>query len=61
MNDEAFESIELLRLKYRRAEEIILIVRKICSRQKLGPPSVICRNIKALKKVLMNQAEMTEI
>ena len=29
--------------------------------QKLGPPSLICRNFKDLRKILLNQAEIIEI
>ena len=39
MNDEEFGSIELLRLKYRRGDQIIQTFCKIGSRQKLGPLS----------------------
>ena len=38
MIDEEFESIELLRLKYRRGDEIIQTFCKIGSPQKYGPP-----------------------
>ena len=57
MNDEEFESVKLLKLKYRRADQIIQTFLKIGSPQKLGPPSLTCRNFKILRKVLLNQAE----
>ena len=61
MNDEEFGSIKLLKLKYRRGDQIIQNFCKIGSPQKLGPRSLICRNFKALKKVLLNHAECIEI
>ena len=41
MNDYEFGSIKLLKLKYRREDQIIQILCKIGSPQKLGPPSLI--------------------
>ena len=61
MNDEKFESLKLLKLKYRRGDQIIQTFYKIGSDQKLGPPSLICRNFKNLRKILMNHAECIEI
>ena len=61
MNDKEFGSIELLRLNYRRAEQIIQTFWKIGSPQKLGLPSLICTNFWALRKVLLIHAEMTKI
>ena len=61
MNDEEFGSIELLRLKYRRGEQIIETFCKIGSCQKLGPHSLISRNFKALRKILVNHAEYIEM
>ena len=61
MNDEEFGSVKLLKLKYRRVDQIIQTFCKIGSPQKLGPASLICRNFKTLKKVLLNQAECIEI
>ena len=57
MNDKVFGSKELLRLKYRRGDQIILTFCKIGSLQKLGPPSFICRNFKTLRKVLPNKTK----
>ena len=61
MNDEEFGSVKLLKLKYRRGDQIIQTLRKIVSPQKLGPPSLISRNFKTLRKVLLNHAECIEI
>ena len=61
MNDEEFESTELLKFKYRRGDQIIQTSFKICSPQKLGPPSLTFRNFKTLRKVLLNHAVCIEI
>ena len=60
MNDDEFGSIKLLKLKYRRGDEIIQTFCKTGSTQKLGPPSLICRHFKTLRKVLLNHAERIE-
>ena len=57
MNDEEFGSIELLKLKYRRWDQIIQTFCKIGSPQNLGVPFLISRNFKILRKVLLNHAE----
>ena len=54
INDEEFESKGLLKLKYRRVDQIIQTFCKIDSPQKLGPPSLIYRNMKTLRQVLLN-------
>ena len=57
-----FQSKKLLKLKYRREDEIIQTFCKIGSPQKLGaPPSLICRNFKTLRKVFLIHAKSTEI
>ena len=61
MNDDGFGSIKLLKLKYRRGDEIIQTFCKTGSTQKLGPPSLICRHFKTLRKVLLNHAECIKI
>ena len=61
MNDYEFWSMKLLKLKYRRRDEIIQNLCKIGSPQKLGLPSLICRNFKTLRKVLLNYAETFKI
>ena len=61
MNDEDSGSMKLLKLKHRRADEIIQTFCRIGSTQKLGPPSLICGNFKSLAKVLLNHTECMEI
>ena len=61
INDEEFKSKKLLKLKYRREDQIIQTLCKIGSPQKLGPPSLICRNFKTLRKAFLIHAEWTEI
>ena len=61
MNDEEFGSIEFLRLKYRRGDQTIQTFGKIDSLQKLGLPSLICRNLRTLRKVFLIHAEWTEV
>ena len=46
MKADEFWFIKLLKLKYRRGDEIIRTFCKIGSPQKLGSPSLICRNLK---------------
>ena len=60
MNDEEFGSRNLLRLKYRREDQIIQRFFLTGSPQTLGPPSLICRNFKIQGKVLLSYAEMNE-
>ena len=50
MNYAEFGSTKLLKLKYRRGDQIIQTFCIIGSPQKLGPPSLICRNFKSLTK-----------
>ena len=61
MNDGEFGSIELLRLKYRSGDQIIQTFCEIGSTQKLGPPSLICTNLKTLRKAFHIHAEWTGI
>ena len=61
MNDEDIGSRKLLKLKYRKGDQIIQTFCKIGSPQKLGRPSLICRNFKTLRKVFLIHAEWTEI
>ena len=61
MNFEESASIKLLKLKYRKVDQIIQTFSKIGSPQKLAPPSLICRNFKALRKAFLIDAEWTEI
>ena len=61
MNDKEFGSIKLSKLKYRRGHQIIQTFCKIGSPKKLGLPSLICRNFRTLRKVVLIHAEWTEI
>ena len=61
INYNEFGSINLLKLKYRRADQIIQTLCKTGSTEKLGPPSLICRNFKTLRKLLLNYAECIEM
>ena len=61
MNDCEFKAIEFLKLIYRSGDQIIQTFCKIGSPQKLGPPSLICRNFNTLTKALLNHAESFEI
>ena len=61
MNDKEFGSLKVLKLKYRRGDQIIQTFCRIGSPQKLGSPSLIYRNFKSLRKVLRTQAECIEI
>ena len=61
MNDEEFGSRKLVKLKYRRGHQMIQKFCKIGSPQKLGPPSLICRNFRTLRKELVIHAEITEL
>ena len=60
MNDEKFECKKLLKLKNRRGDQIIQIFCKIGSPQKLGPRSLICRNLKTLREVLLKDTKSIE-
>ena len=60
VNDEEFGPTKLLKFKYRRGDQIIPTFRKIGSPQELRPRSLIWRNFKTLKKVLLNHAECIE-
>ena len=60
MNDEEVGSRKLLKLKYRRGDQVIRTFCKIGSPQKLGHPSLISSNFKTLRKVLLNHAEFME-
>ena len=61
MNDEEFGSGKLLKLKYRKGDQIIQTFWKIGSPQKLGPTSLICKNLGTLRKRFLIHAEWTEI
>ena len=61
MNDNEFGSTKLLKFKYQTRDQIIQSFYKIGSPQKLGSPSLICKNLKTLRKVRLNHAECIEI
>ena len=62
LNDEEFGPRKLLRLKYIRKDQTIQTFCKTGPPpQKLGPPSLICRNFKTLRKLLLNHAKCIEI
>ena len=61
MNDEKFGSRKLLKLKYKKGEQIIQTFYKIGFLQKLSHPYLICKNFKALTKVLKIHEEYIEI
>ena len=65
MNDDEIGSLKAMKLKYRRRDQVIQI---ICENgppplppPKLGHFFLICRNLKSLRKVILNQAEYIEI
>ena len=60
MNDEELGSRKLLKLKNRMGHQINQAFCKIGSPQKLCPPSLICRNFRTLRIVLLNHAEYIE-
>ena len=60
INGEEFGSKKLLKLKYRRAGQIIQTFCKIGSLQKLGPPFLICTNFRTLTKAFPIYSEWTE-
>ena len=61
-DDAQFGSIKRLKLKKRRGgDQVIWTFCIIGSPDKLGSPSLICRNFKTLRKVLLNHVECIEI
>ena len=61
MNDQEFGSLKVLKLKYRRGDQIIQPFCSIGSSKKLGPPSLIWGICKNLRKVLLNHGECIEM
>ena len=61
MNDEEFGSGKLLKYKYRKEDKIIQTFCKIGSPQKYGPPSLISRNFKTLRKALLSHGKHIQI
>ena len=61
MNDEEIGLLKLLKLKYRRGDQIIQPFCKTGSPQEISPPSLIFRNFKTLRIALLNHTEFIEI
>ena len=61
MNGHEFRPIKLLKLKYRKGDQIIQTFCKIGSPDKRCRLSLVCRNFKTLQKVILNHAECIEI
>ena len=61
MNNKELGSTKLLKLKYRKGDQIIETFCKIGSTQKLGLSSFLSRSFKSQWKVLLIHVEMTEI
>ena len=61
MKDEKFWPAKLLKLKYKRREQIIQTFCKTGSPQKLGRCSLIRKNFKTLRKVVPDHAQCIEI
>ena len=60
-NEEEFGSFKLLKLEYRRGDQIIQLFSRTGSPKKLGSISLIWGNFKKLRKVLLNHVECIEI
>ena len=60
-NGKEFGSTKLLKLKYRRGDQIIQNFCKIASPKKLGPHCLILINLNSLRKVLLNHAVCIKI
>ena len=61
MIDREFGSRKFLKLENTRGDQIIQTFCKIGSPQKLGPLSLISRNFKALRKILVNHTKYIEM
>ena len=61
MNDEEFGSLNLLKLKYRRGDQVIETVYKIPSPHIFDPPFLIYVSFKSLRNILLSHAECIEI
>ena len=60
-NDEELESLKILKLKYRRGNQIIQPFCRIVSQKGIRSPSLVCGYFQILRKVLFNHAENFEI
>ena len=61
MNHKEFVSLNLLKLKYRKGEQIIETFYNIGSPQIFDPLFLICAHFKSLRNVLLNPAECIKI
>ena len=61
MNDEGSLPLKLLKLIYRKGDQVIQNFYMIVYPQKLGPLSLICKNFKSLRKASVNHVECIEI
>ena len=59
MNDKEFGSRKVLKLKYRKGDQIVQTFCKIGSSEKLGPPSLIWRNFNTLTKKIVQIIQST--
>ena len=60
-NDEELESLKILKLKYRRGNQIIQPFCRLVSQKGIRSPSLVCGYFQILRKVLFNHAENFEI
>ena len=61
MNDVEFGPRNTFKLKYRMGNQIIETFCRISSLQELDPLSLISKNLKTLRKLLMNHVQCIEI
>ena len=60
VKDEEFGSLNLLKVKYRKADQIIQRFYKLGSSQKFGYSFLIDRTFERLWKILLNHVELIE-
>ena len=61
MNDERYWSLKLVKLKYRRGDQVIQNFCRIGSSEKLGPSYLVFTSFKSLGNLFLNHAESIEI
>ena len=61
MNEEDFGFVKVLKLKYRRGDQIMQTFRKIPPPKNFVPPSLTRRDFNTLRKVLLNDTKCIEI
>ena len=61
INEPKIGPFKVLKLKYRRRDQIIQTICRIGLAHKLGPLFLICKNLKSRRKVILNQAKSIEI